>query len=469
MHRQAYKPLFVNTASGDEEEDEGETHALVHFSLCDCDELKTRSKGEHEGATARQVDDILLEMKDVTGEVLHVRELIGVLVRKERCAETRAEIAASRLDRLEREQDEQDDKESETNLQEALSDKTKAVKLVIDKWFVDKGFRCGKVPTGETVFIHASVVHGGEVLMVGTDAWVQVVYDEARAEGGYNAWKEEKDREKANRVAQQVRRAAALTAELAAQSEKKVAVVCDHPRGLRDEPAEHITAPNKGAGGSHPQAEMIQHSLFASPLLPTGKGFFNLAGGFRGGRPRSTTRAQEAASLTDETLNFFVKATGKDEASMRQQLTSQKREEVRRSRDHWKARAEEEAWRLFERQPGREEFEEELTREVRNTLGNNRGEREKMMQKWSSEMQRVVQPEERRHEARERTTMEQEDSNSQRQRTWEKYGDRGSPSQCRPSHQRNGLDIELAALVSSVEPGLCPNSLRPVPRVARAS
>ena len=85
----------------------------------------------------------------------------------------------------------------------------------------------------------------------------------------------------------------------------------------------------------------------------------------------------------------------------------------------------EEAWRLFERQPGfkrktREEFEEELTRKVRNTLGNNREEREKMMQTFSSEMQSVVQPEERRHEARERKKMEQEDSNSQRQRTCEK-------------------------------------------------
>ena len=40
-------------------------------------------------------------MKDVKSELLHVRELIGVLLRKERCAETRAEIAASRLDRLE--------------------------------------------------------------------------------------------------------------------------------------------------------------------------------------------------------------------------------------------------------------------------------------------------------------------------------------------------------------------------------
>ena len=87
---------------------------------------------------------------------------------------------------------------------------------------------------------------------------------------------------------------------------------------------------------------MMQHSPFASPLLPTGKGLFNLAGGFRGRRPRSTTRAGEATLLIDETLNFFVKATGKDEASMRQQLTSQKREELRRSRDHWKARAEDE-------------------------------------------------------------------------------------------------------------------------------
>ena len=47
----------------------------------------------------------------------------------------------------------------------------------------------------------------------------------ARNAWGQSAWKEEKDRVKANRVAQQVRRAAALTAELAAQSEEKVEVV----------------------------------------------------------------------------------------------------------------------------------------------------------------------------------------------------------------------------------------------------
>ena len=68
----------------------------MHFSLCDGAERETRPKGEHEGATARQVDDILLEIKDVKGELLHVRELIGVLVRKERCAVRRAEIACHR-------------------------------------------------------------------------------------------------------------------------------------------------------------------------------------------------------------------------------------------------------------------------------------------------------------------------------------------------------------------------------------
>ena len=72
---------------------------------------------------------------------------------------------------------------------------------------------------------------------------------------------------------------------------------------------------------------MMQLSPSANILLPTGKGFFNLAGGFGGGRPRSATRAPEAATLIDETLSFFVQATGKDE--MRLQFTSMKLEEVR--------------------------------------------------------------------------------------------------------------------------------------------
>ena len=71
-------------------------------------------------------------------------------------AENKAEIAARRLDRMEREQTEADDAEHEANLQEALANQSKAVKVVVDKWFVDEGCGFGKAPTGEIVFIHAS-------------------------------------------------------------------------------------------------------------------------------------------------------------------------------------------------------------------------------------------------------------------------------------------------------------------------
>ena len=54
------------------------------------------------------------------------------------------------------------------------------------------------------------------------------------------------DKERASKVAEQLRRAAALTAEMAAQSETKVSDVRSHSPGLHDEPAEHIVAPNVG-------------------------------------------------------------------------------------------------------------------------------------------------------------------------------------------------------------------------------
>ena len=108
--------------------------------------------------------------------------------------------------------------------------------MLVDKWFVDKGYGFGKAPTGEIVFIHASAVQGAEVLTIGTDGRYR-----AKRAWGQDAWKAERDKENANKVAQQVKRAVALTAELAAQSEKKTAAVCDQPPGL-DELAGHIEA-----------------------------------------------------------------------------------------------------------------------------------------------------------------------------------------------------------------------------------
>ena len=59
-------------------------------------------------------------------------------------------------------------------------------------------FGVGKVLTGQVVFIHASVVEGAEVLMVGIDAWPQVVSDHDRSRRGrafehdrfWDRWKE---------------------------------------------------------------------------------------------------------------------------------------------------------------------------------------------------------------------------------------------------------------------------------------
>ena len=94
-----------------------------------------------------------------------------------------ADVAIRRLERLERENLQLEDEVLESSLPEALADKTKVVKLLVDKWFVDKGFGFGKVPSGEVVFIHASCVQGAEVLVNGTEAWVQAVSDDARAQG----------------------------------------------------------------------------------------------------------------------------------------------------------------------------------------------------------------------------------------------------------------------------------------------
>ena len=71
-------------------------------------------------------------------------------------------------------------------LEEALTNKSKVVKVTIDKWFVGK-VSALEGPTGEIVFIHASAVQGAEMLKIGTDARVQVVNDDARAQEGYQA------------------------------------------------------------------------------------------------------------------------------------------------------------------------------------------------------------------------------------------------------------------------------------------
>ena len=222
--------LCVSIASSDGEEEElkqqAEGTSLVQGGEHRCEEDETNAQvpeselvqvapnmgagGSHPQATMDQRWD---------KELREIRRMIEFLVNRERKLDIKTDVAARRLERLERESSQLEDEEREASLEEALTDSTKVVKLTVDKWFVDKGFGFCKALSGEVVFIHASAVQGAEVLVVGTEAWTQVVSDHARAEGGYRArkawgqraWKEEKDRERASRAAQQVRRAALKT------------------------------------------------------------------------------------------------------------------------------------------------------------------------------------------------------------------------------------------------------------------
>ena len=397
--------------------------------------------GSHLQATAEEE-----RIVDWTQDLREIRRMVEFLVRRERKLDVKADVAVRRLERLEKEHSQQEDEEHEASLPDALADRTKVVKLVVNKWFVDKGFGFGRVPTGEVIFIHASVVRGAEVLTIGTDAWVQVVHDDARAQGGYRAckawgraaWKEERDKERAAKVAEQVRRAAALTAELAAQSEKEVSEVCSHPPGLHDESAktDSVTSPVTIS----PFSLVASSSLAASDSsLPAGTGFFNHTGGFRGVQPRTATRAQEVATMLEETLGFYVKATGKGESLMRGQFARMKLESLRKERDRWRIRAEakqrvedkkEEAWELFQRQPGwgpkgRKDFEREYEQKVPTKrfslfdLGPSVAD-EKPLQEWVDKLLVKALAEDRKKEATECQKMRQEDVNSQWRQTWEK-------------------------------------------------
>ena len=149
--------------------------------------------------------------------------------------------------------------------------------------------------------------------------------------------------------------------------------MCDHSPGQGDEPTEQDKV--KLLVPSNPPS--LSSAVVTSSLFPVAgnKGFVNITGLLSGARPLTSSRAQEAAAVLDETLSFFVKATGKEEASMRQQLMSKKLDELRRGRELWRTRTEEkhrlqdkkeEAWEFFKsvQQKKEEDFEEEFKRRV---------------------------------------------------------------------------------------------------------
>ena len=247
-----------------------------------------------------------------------------------------ADVAIRRLESLEKEHSQLEDEEREASLPDALADRTKVVKLVVDKWFV---FGFVKVTTGEVIFIHASVVRGAEVLMIGIDAWVQVMRDDARAQGrGVSSMQSlgtcPVERGERRREGKQSGRASEASSGVDGRAGSSVGEGSLRP-GLHDEPAKtsNVTSPVMIS----PFSLVASSSLAASDSsLPAGTGFFNHAGGFRGVQPRTATRAQEVATMLDETLGFYVKATGKDESLMRGQFTRMKLESLLKERARWR-------------------------------------------------------------------------------------------------------------------------------------
>ena len=82
--------------------------------------------GSHLKATAEEERSV-----DWTQELREIRRMVEFLVRRERKLDVKADVAVRRLARLEKEHSQLEDEEREASLPDAL---------VVDKWFVDKGF-----------------------------------------------------------------------------------------------------------------------------------------------------------------------------------------------------------------------------------------------------------------------------------------------------------------------------------------
>ena len=77
-----------------------------------------------------------------TKELTEIRQMVEFLVCRARKLDVKTDVAVRRLGRLEKENDQLQD---EGILTEALADKPSVAKLIVDRWFADKGFGFGKV------------------------------------------------------------------------------------------------------------------------------------------------------------------------------------------------------------------------------------------------------------------------------------------------------------------------------------
>ena len=264
--------------------------------------------------------------------------------------------------------------------EEALTNQSKVVKVIVDIWFVD-GVRLRQNPD------RAERLHPRQRSA-------------------------EKDKGRANKVAQRVRRAAALTAELAVQSKKKSAGVCDQPPGL-DELAKHIEALNMRAGGLHPQATMMPDP-WAKTNVPLRAAT----------RPKPVLPPRQIASLQTEEVLLPPECSAVLDFDQPNLTSGELQQGKRAEQEQRLCRKREEAWELYQRQPtlmrkSRENFETKFREKVLGGIcSSSKDEQEKDLQLWMNELEKVAWDEERRLEAFEKKTMGGEDAQSRRRQAW---------------------------------------------------
>ena len=122
---------------GEHRREEDETNAQVSGSELVQVAPNMGAGGSHSQSTMDQGWD---------KELRKIRRMIEFLVNRERKLDIKTDVAARRLERLERESSQFEDEERETSLEGALTDCTKVEKLIVDKWFVDKGYGFGRAP-----------------------------------------------------------------------------------------------------------------------------------------------------------------------------------------------------------------------------------------------------------------------------------------------------------------------------------
>ena len=194
-------------------------------------------------------------------------------------------------------------------------------------------------------------------------------------------------------------------------------------RGL-DELAEHIEAPNMGAGGSHRSGHNDARSMPHTNVLRKRQPGRNQC--FLRDKPRPCRQRSLCSHQRVPRCSTSISRTSSVDTSATSELDERRVTVKKTYREQRLCRKKEEACELFQRQPTlmrktRENFETKFREKVLGGIySNSKDEQEKDLQSWVNELEKVAQEEERRLEAFEKKRMGGEDARSRNRQAWDR-------------------------------------------------